>query len=629
MRRPHLAPPLAVCLLALPAPSQGPPTTFVLDTMLTAGVVEPNDLCFLPDGRCLVANANGSIVLWAGAASGTVGTVPAVQSGGEEGLLSIAADPEFATNGYLYALYSRTADAFLHVDRFTCTGDLTNGSSTNLQFAAASRRVVLGTLPNSSPYHNGGALRFGPDRKLYVSVGDDTNACSAQVLTSQCGCLLRLDVSGLPPGGGLALPSFGALDPGDNPLSSATDFRQLVIAYGLRNPFRAEIDPVTGNVYLGDVGGDQVEELSEYVYVPGALQLVNFGWPWREGNQAGNGCGGSAPAGLVDPIRSDHHNDNWLTVIGGPRYRNRGGPNDFGPTYEGSTFLVEHWMGDMRRLVPGAPTWSVAPQVAGQSDPQYWGTGLIRITSLRQGPDGALWLTSYYPNNGRLARIRPATSTVGIQAISGAGQRTPAGEPFAQPLVARVYDTQGNPLPGGAVDFTIAGGGVLSTVNPVVADGNGYAQTNVTASAAGGAIRVVATNVASATTTSFPLFARKLGVSSPPNQLVLAIDNQTSVTPPVVPYVVMLSFPGSPSLTTPIGPLCIDPSYALAIVIEDGLGAVSGVSFSGVPAIGLPGLTRTYPLPPGLLTGHLMRFQALGFDLQTGWFRTNCEQVQF
>ena len=91
----------------------------------------------------------------------------------------------------------------------------------------------------------------------------------------------------------------------------------------------------------------------------------------------------------------------------------------------------------------------------------------------------------------------------------------------------------------------------------------------------------------------------------------------------------MLSFPGSPTLPTIVGPLCIDPAYALAVVIEDGVGAFGFVSFSGTGGVGGPGLTKLYTLPPGLFTGQLMRLQAVGIDPLTGWFRTNCETRQF
>ena len=330
-----------VALLLSPAVSaQTVPTGFVIDTVIPSGLSAPLDFCFLPDGRALIANRAGTVMVYAGAAPVTVGTVPSVESGGERGLLSIAADPNFPTNGQIYVYYSHAADAFMHLDRFTCTGDLANPSSTNLTFLASSRRMILAAIPDNAFNHNGGSCRFGPDGRLYQSIGDDASSCTAQNTSSSLGCLLRMDVSGLPAGGSLVAPTFTSIDPGDNPLSANTDISQLVIAHGLRNPVRMEIDMVTGSLYIGDVGQNAVEEYSEYVYpTTGPLPLRNFGWPWFEGNNTYNGCGGTAPPGLVPPIAAVPQGGSWFSVFGGARYRNQNGPYDFGPAYEGNAYL--------------------------------------------------------------------------------------------------------------------------------------------------------------------------------------------------------------------------------------------------------------------------------------------------
>jgi glucose/arabinose dehydrogenase len=631
MLRPSLAA-LAVSTLLATAKAQTVPTGFVIDTLATAGLSTPNDCCFLPDGRCLVVNSAGAVVLYVSGAltTTTIGTVPNVESGGERGLLSVAADPAFATNGQFYVYYSSTLDNFMHVDRFTCTGDLANPSSANLQFAATSRCVVLGVIPDLAGNHNGGSVRFGPDGMLYLTIGDDANSCNAQILTSQSGCLLRMNVSTLAAGPSTTLPTYSTLDPGTNPLSANTDFSQLVIAYGLRNPFRMEIDPLTGNLYIGDVGQSAVEEYTEYVYPSsGPLPLVNFGWPWREGNIAGFPCSGTQPPGLVDPIAWETHGGGWAAVMGGARYRNLGGPYDFGASYEGNAFFLDYYAGQLRRLVSTGPgMWTLAPTVPGQPDATNWGTGFINVTSMRLGPDGALWFTQHQGN--ALKRLRLLGPVPSVQAISGTNQRGPAGEPFPQPLVVRVFDPQNNPLPGGQANFAISGAGTLSTTNPVIADANGYAQTTVTASPTpGGQITVTATTPGGITNATYSLFARKITVTPAGTYLVVAINNSTSATPPNVPYIVMLSFPGSPTLPTILGPLCIDPGYALAVVIEDGTGVFGFVSFSGTGGTGSPTLTKLYTLPPGLFTGQQMKFLALGVDPLTGWFRTNCEVRQF
>ena len=624
MLRPVFASSLAVLALAAAATAQNVPTGFTVDTLLTAGLSTPNDCSFLPDGRCLIANSGGSVVLYTGSGSATIGTVPNVSSGGEQGMLSIAADPAFATNGFFYVYYTSSATSFVHVDRFACTGDLANPASTTLSFAVASRTAILGALPDNAGNHNGGSLRFGPDGKLWITIGDDANACSAQSLTSQAGCLLRIDPSLLPATPSTVLPAFSAIDPGDNPNSAAADFSQLVVANGLRNPFRAEIDPLTGNVYIGDVGAGSVEEYSEYVRGVGNPTLVNFGWPWREGNVAGSSCGGSQPPGLIEPIGAvSHGGSSWAAVMGGARYRNLGGQYDFGPSYEGNAFYLDYYAGQVRRLVNNAGVWSAAPAAPGQPDATNWGTSFGNVTSLRLGPDGALWLTQH---PGSLKRVRLIGPVPSISAISGGAQRTTAGEPFAQPIVARVFDPQGNPLPFGQVNFSTTGGLTLSTTNPVIADANGYAQTSASATAVGGGATVTASTPGGVANATFPLFARKLTVTAVNTILVVSVNNQTSAVPATVPYLVMLSFPGGPpSVPTVIGSLCIDPAYSLAFVIEDGIGLFGGVSYSGTGGVGSPGMSKVYTVPTGLFAGQQMRFQVIGFDAIDGWFRTNCE----
>lgn len=608
------------------ARAQNVPTGFVVDTLVPAGLPLPHDLCFVPDGRCLIANKAGAVLVYAAGATATVGVVPNVETDYERGLLSIAADPAFASNGYVYVYYAHSGDAFLHVDRFTCTGSLADPNSTNLQFAITSRRVVLGTLVDQSTHHNGGALRFGPDGMLYLSCGDDDVPCQAQSPGSQAGWLLRFDVSGLPPGGSTTLPTFAALDPGDNPLSANSDHTQLMLAHGLRNPWRLELDPLTGDVFVGDVGEFAQEEISLYARpASGTLPLRNFGWPWFEGTAPGVGCGPTPPPGLTAPILTVP-NGPWASLLVGACYRDLGGAFSFGPGYEHQLFYADHFTGDVRRLAFNG-TWGPAAPVAGQATATEWATGFAGITALRQGPDGALYFTRH---PGTLQRVRPLGAGNGITAISGSGQRVAAGEAFPLPLRARVVGPTGAPLANAAVAFAVTGPGVLTSGNPALTDAQGIASVTLSAPAsAQGAITVTASTAGAPTSAPFGVFARRLTGVGTPSLLTLTMTNQTDAVPPFVPYIVLVSFPGSPPLPTPFGTLCVHPAYPLALVIEDAFGLFGGVSFSGTGGLGTPGLALAYPLPPGLLAGQLMSFQAVGFDSLTGLFVSNCEQVQF
>jgi glucose/arabinose dehydrogenase len=618
----------AAMALALGAGAQTVPTGFTVDALLSTGLSRPTDLCFLPDGRALVANLAGDVTVYAGGAFATIGSVPSVFAGGEQGLLSIAADPQFAANGFVYVWYTSSLDAAMHLDRFQLQGVRNAPTSTALTLDLASRTVVLDALPNNGAAHNGGSLRFGPDGLLYVSAGDDLDACGARSPSSGVGCLLRLDVANLPATPSLAAPSFALLDPGNNPLSAASDVSQLVIAHGLRNPFRMEIDPATGSLYVADVGETTAEELNEFALTGGPVPLRDFGWSDREGDQPWSPCPGIPPGSYVDPILSVAHSaSNWRSIVAGPRYRNPAS-GGFGAAYDGDVFVCDYFAGDLRRLTPGPNGWSDAPPVAGQPDAQRWAAGFPRPSALRQGPDGCLWLldNSFF---GRLLRIRRQAPQSALLATGGDGQRTAAGEAFAAPLVVRAFDALGQPAAGVTVLFGAQGGAALLSPALATTDAQGFAQATAVATAGGGGGSVTATNLATGASTSFALFGRRLAVAHAAPTLTLAIDNATAANPQLVPFVVLTSFPGSPTLPSPIGPLCIDPSYPLAIVLEDGVGAFGGVSLSGGTGIGTPSLTAQYIVPTGLLGGQLMRFLAVGIDPIDGPFRTNCASFQF
>ncbi|MCA8951644.1 MAG: PQQ-dependent sugar dehydrogenase [Planctomycetes bacterium] len=632
--RPLPAIAVATAILSVPVVGQSLPTNFVNETIVAGGLAAPHDFCFLPDGRVLIANRSGGVSLWAGGSGVTsVGTVSSVETGSERGLLSIEPDPNFPTNGYIYVWYSSTLDSFMHLDRFTCTGDLSNPSSTNLAFASTSRRAVLAAIPDIAGNHNGGSCRFGPDGMLYQTIGDDATSCNAQSTTSSVGCLLRMDVSALPAGGSATAPSFSTLDPGNNPLSANNDISQLVIAHGLRNPFRMEIDQVTGSCYIGDVGQNAVEEYSEYVYpTTGPLPLVNFGWPWREGNSSYSGCGGSQPGNLTAPIADVSQGLGWGSVMGGPRYRNQNGMFDFGSGYEGVAFFSDYFTGQLRALVQNGSTWSTLPPVSGQPG-SWWATGLVALTALRQGPDGALYYTqhsgTYGTSGGTFERIRPLGPTNSVIAVSGGGQRVTIGETFPQPVVVQVLDTNNQPLSGGTVNFAVSGSATLTTTNPVIADSGGFAQTTVIASTGGGAITVTASTPGSQTNAVTSLFARRLNVIVAGALTVVSVTNQTSAPGGQVPLILMAGFPGVPSWNSPFGMVCTDPAHFLTVVFEDGSGVFGGVSLSGQGGTGTPGLTRVYNLQPGLLSGLQMKFTGIGIDPIDGLFALNCEVEQY
>lgn len=620
----------AVSCLAL---GQTAPTGFTVDLLLQSGLTNPIDFAFLPDGRALIAGKTGVLHLYANNSVVTIGTVPNVETTGlvEKGMLSVEVDPMFVNNGYVYVWYCSTQDSFMHLDRFELLGNRNSPTATNLTLSLASRRTVLDAVPDYAPHHNGGTLRFGPDGMLYLTIGDDDIGCDAQVPAEPRGKLLRMNVAGLAAGGSLVAPSFSALDPGNNPLSSGTDFRQLVIGVGLRNPFRMHIDQVTGDIYVGDVGGDLVEEIDEYRYAPGTLPLRNYGWPWYEGASVrAAGCSTSSQPVSEMAVASAPHAAGWNALILGPRYRNQGGIYDFGPSYEDSIFAADYYGGVVRRFVPNGSVWAMSAPVPGQPGPANWGEQYHAVTAMRIGPDGAIYAThdvGWWA--GLFTRTRPTAPVPVVAAVSGGGQIVAAREPFPQPLRVRVATPTGAPLAGVPVTFTLTGPAVSSVSAPVLSDAQGYAQIDVQAANAGGAVTVSATAPNASGTPTFSLFVRKITATPSPTVAVVDIVNSTAATPALVPYVIMAGLPGAQPWASPIGTFCSDPASPLTIILEDGLGVRGGITLSGQGGIGNPSLTRVYQLVPGLLNGLRLQFQAVGWDAQTGLFLTDCASAQF
>jgi len=187
-----------------------------------------------------------------------------VVSGGEMGLLGLAFDPDYATNGFFYVYYSAPGGANHQsiVARYQVTADP--------DVADPASEAIL--LQFSEPYanHNGGCLAFGPDKNLYIAVGDGGNAGdpqnNAQTLTTVLGKILRITNTG-------AIPA-------DNPFfGMGGGVREEIWAYGLRNPWRFSFDRGTGDLWCGDVGQNKIEEID--IIVKGG----NYGWRLFEGDQ--------------------------------------------------------------------------------------------------------------------------------------------------------------------------------------------------------------------------------------------------------------------------------------------------------------------------------------------------------
>lgn len=221
--------------------------------------------------------------------------------GSEQGLLGLAFDPHYKDNGFFYVNYT-DVDGNTHIARFKVTS--------NPDVADPSSEKLILFVRQPYPNHNGGQLAFGPDGDLYIGLGDGGSEGDphniGQNLQTHLGKLLRIDVDHADP---YAIP-------GDNPFVSGKGLKEIW-AYGLRNPWRFSFDLQTHDLYIGDVGQDNWEEVD---FIPaGSPGGMNFGWSYREGMHPYKG---TPPSGLklIDPVAEYDHSFG-CAITGGYVYR--------------------------------------------------------------------------------------------------------------------------------------------------------------------------------------------------------------------------------------------------------------------------------------------------------------------
>src|SRR5437870_4596794 len=310
----------------------------------------PTAMAFAPDGRLFVCQQGGQLrVIKNGSLLSTPFVSLTVDSSGERGLLGIAFDPNFATNHYLYGYYAvATSPIHNRVSRFTAAGDI----------AAPGSHVVILELNNlsSATNHNGGAIHFGPDGKLYIGVGENANGANSQTLGNLLGKMLRINKDGT--------------IPADNPFFQATTGDNRAIwALGLRNPFTFAFQPGTGRMFINDVGETSFEEIND------GIAGSNYGWPATEGNT-------NLPQ-YRSPMYAYAHgatSDTGCAIVGGAFYN----PPvlQFPRNYLGKYFFADLCTGWIRMFDPATNTAS------------GFATGISVPVDLKTGSDGALYYLS-------------------------------------------------------------------------------------------------------------------------------------------------------------------------------------------------------------------------------------------
>jgi glucose/arabinose dehydrogenase len=295
-----------------------------------------------------------------------------LSGGNEQGLLGLAFHPDFATNGYAYINYTNRAGD-TRVVRYTESED-------GLTLDPASIREILFV---DQPYgnHNAGQLLFGPDGRLFVPLGDGGRGGdpqgNGQNTNTLLGAILRIDVDGGDP---YAIPP-------DNPFVEGGGLPE-VWAYGVRNPWRNDIDFETGLIYVADVGQDDWEEVSVASLDQAGL---NFGWNTVEGPECfqSTGCDRT---GMLDPVVWYGHGDG-CSITGGHVYRGSAIPGLVG-TY----FYSDYCSGWLRSF-----RWDAEQGVA--VDQREWTIPDIgNVFSFGRDADGELYILA----GSRAWRIDPA-----------------------------------------------------------------------------------------------------------------------------------------------------------------------------------------------------------------------------
>jgi glucose/arabinose dehydrogenase len=335
-------------------------------SQVVGGLASPTAMEFAPDGRLFVAEQRGTLrVVKAGGTLATFLDISGrVDSAGERGLLGVAFDPAFSKNRYVYLYYTQratsTTPAHNRVIRVRARGD---------RAVAGTKKLIL-RLNNlsSATNHNGGAIHFGEDGKLYVAVGDNANGENAQSLGNLKGKILRINKDGT--------------IPRDNPFyKRATGRNRAIWALGLRNPFSFAIQPNTGKMFINDVGEQTWEEINR-----GAAG-ANYGWPRYEGPETN--------PRYRRPVFAYRHGSTKVTgcaITGGAFYNPI--TRQFPRGYVGDYFFADFCSGWIRRLD------------AATGDVSGFATGLSSPVALKVSKGGSLYYLSRGAGGGSVGKIR-------------------------------------------------------------------------------------------------------------------------------------------------------------------------------------------------------------------------------
>jgi glucose/arabinose dehydrogenase len=331
------------------------------------------------DARLFIVEKGGAIRIVAG---GTLLPTPflnlagRVSTGGEQGLLGLAFDPAYAATGRFYVHYTDPAGN-------TTLSSFRVSPADPDQADPASETILL-TVEQPFDNHNGGQIEFGPDGMLYLGLGDGGGGGDpggrGQSLADLLGDILRVDVGD---GSGYTVPP-------DNPFVGVADARPEVWSFGLRNPWRFSFDPVTGDLYIADVGQNAWEVVDVATAAAGAGRGTNFGWNVAEGRHC-YAIPACDPAVFALPVLEYSHQEG-CSITGGYVYRGAAIP-----ALQGHYFYGDYCSGWVR---------SFRYQNGEATEPYQWPTLAPGgpVTSFGQDAQGELYVMTA---EGRVSRIVP------------------------------------------------------------------------------------------------------------------------------------------------------------------------------------------------------------------------------
>jgi len=410
------------------APAGTPPAGFQ-ETTLVPGITQITGFEWAPNGDLWIISKPGIVqLLHPGAPAPVTALTLNVNTIDERGLLGIAIDPDFALNGFVY-LYYTTATAPIHnrVSRFQAVGDTLQNET-----------PLLDGPTLTKVFHNSGCMRFGPDGLLYISVGDNGIPNLSQDRRSLLGKILRIARDGsIPP---------------SNPFVGDPNARPEVWAYGLRNPWRFNIQPDTGNLFIGDVGDGNWEELDL------GFAGANYGYPLVEGPQP------PAVAGMTYPIFSYPHNGSSASITGGDHMV----AGNFPSQYEGNYFYGDYALGKIWRMTLDADNLPVTNE--------EFATDAAGPVHIRVGPDGALYYAAILDSsiyriayvggiNQQPNAVAEATPASGLSPLSVQFDGTGSSDPDQGTVTYSWNFADGSPLSTApSPQHTYANSGVFNAI---------------------------------------------------------------------------------------------------------------------------------------------------------------------